>query len=225
MINFVKFPVTPHIDIPCDYNVRNDKILSLSEMNELLSCSITVEEKIDGSNVGISFSKEGSILIQNRGNYLMPPYKGQWAPLGKWLDMHIETLFDFLSDRFILFGEWCYAKHSVVYNKLPDWFIAFDIFDLEAKRFYSVKRRTDILFNLKLYSVPIITQGHFTIDQLRNMFGRSHFGDEICEGLYLRYDEDNWLHTRAKLVRTGFFQSIGEHWTKGKITKNVLLRY
>ena len=31
-----------------------------------------------------------------------------------------------LGDRLILFGEWCAAQHSLDYETLPDWFLAFD---------------------------------------------------------------------------------------------------
>jgi hypothetical protein len=31
--------------------------------------------------------------------------------------------------RHILFGEWCRAQHSVFYSRLPDYFLAFDIWD------------------------------------------------------------------------------------------------
>jgi hypothetical protein len=41
------------------------------------------------------------------------------------------------SPRFILFGEWVYAKHSIHYSKLPAYFIAFDIFDLQNQSFLS----------------------------------------------------------------------------------------
>ena len=38
-------------------------------------------------------------------------------------------LFEILSEKFILFGEWCYAQHSIFYDRLPDWFLGFDIYD------------------------------------------------------------------------------------------------
>jgi hypothetical protein len=28
----------------------------------------------------------------------------------------------------ILFGEWCATRHSLSYDKLPDWFIAYDLY-------------------------------------------------------------------------------------------------
>jgi len=45
-------------------------------------------------------------------------------------------LWDMLSSPdVILYGEWCYAKHSIHYTMLPDYFIAFDIFLKSAQRY------------------------------------------------------------------------------------------
>ena len=38
---------------------------------------------------------------------------------------------------YILFGEWMAAKHSIHYNKLPDTFIAFDLYDQTQGKFLS----------------------------------------------------------------------------------------
>ena len=43
----------------------------------------------------------------------------------------------------ILYGEWLCARHTVAYDKLPDWFVAFDIFDVPAGRFLSRRVQSD----------------------------------------------------------------------------------
>ena len=106
------------------------------EVSRLLAQSVTVEEKIDGANLGISFDENGDILLQNRGNWLESPLEGQWRPLKGWIQRRQEQLFDGLFDRYILFGEWCYATHTVYYNRLPDYFIGFDVFDKIERRFF-----------------------------------------------------------------------------------------
>ena len=51
---FFKFPSTPYIET--DINIqRNDKILSQSEVKNILGKPVTIEEKIDGANLGIFF--------------------------------------------------------------------------------------------------------------------------------------------------------------------------
>ena len=82
---FFKFPSTPYIET--DINIqRSDKILSKSEVRDILSKPVTIEEKIDGANLGISFTANGEIWLQNRGSYLMKPFVGQWKPLNNWIN-------------------------------------------------------------------------------------------------------------------------------------------
>ena len=40
-----------------------------------------------------------------------------------------------IGTRRVLFGEWMCVKHTVAYDKLPDWFIAFDILDMDEGKF------------------------------------------------------------------------------------------
>jgi hypothetical protein len=37
----------------------------------------------------------------------------------------------------VLFGEWLAARHTMPYDCLPDWFLAFDVLDSHAQRFLS----------------------------------------------------------------------------------------
>ena len=217
---FFKFPTTPHI-ISTSFNMtRSDKLLEAKEKDILLSNAVTIEEKIDGSNLGISFGQSGDLLLQNRGQYLSPPFSGQWRTLSNWVTTHQEKLFDVLEDRYILFGEWCYAKHSIYYSKLPDWFIGFDIYDTISQKFLAVPLRDKFLKSVEIASVPKIKYGTFMMDDLPGLLGRSAFGDSPCEGLYFRYDVGNWLKIRAKYVRPTFVQSINKHWRNTPMQKN-----
>jgi hypothetical protein len=123
----------------------------------------------------------------------------------------------------ILFGEWCYAVHSVRYDALPDWFIGFDVYDRRARRFWSAARRNELLHRIGLLSVPELERGHYRIQDLKLLLSAesSRFGGPI-EGLYLRQEDDGWLDHRAKLVRAEFVQSIGEHWSRRPIERNQL---
>lgn len=39
-----------------------------------------------------------------------------------------------------MFGEWCYQKHSVPYDVLPNFFVIFDYFEAKSGKFLSRKR-------------------------------------------------------------------------------------
>jgi hypothetical protein len=220
--DFFKFPSTPHLWLLGNIKVRSDKVMSTFECNDFLQHEIVVEEKVDGANLGISFDAEGTIRVQNRGSYLHLPGTGQWKKLIEWLAPRTDVLFEQLSNRYILFGEWCYAQHSVVYDHLPDWFLGFDIYDKHTTRFFSSGRRNNFFRLIDICKVPKIDRGYFTLSELSNLLSESHLSDKPMEGLYLRFDQGDWLAIRAKLVRPTFIQSVGEHWSHAGIKPNRL---
>ena len=115
-IDFYRFPHTPHLAWIGGDPVRNDKVLSLNEAKVFLSKPVAIEEKVDGANIGFSLGPEASLRIQQRGDYLQSPYKGQFSGLKTWLALHGPALEAFLHkpehQGLILFGEWGAARHS-----------------------------------------------------------------------------------------------------------------
>ena len=220
--DFFKFPSTPHLALLGDIEVRGDKVMSEPERNDFLRHEVVVEEKVDGANLGISFDAEGNIRAQNRGAYLHLPSSGQWKKLAEWLAPRTDELFEQLTDRYILFGEWCYAQHSVVYDRLPDWFLGFDIYDKSTARFFSCTRREGIFEAIGISKVPKIGRGHFTFMELSELLSQSQLSDKPAEGLYLRFDQGDWLVQRAKLVRPAFIQLVEQHWSRSGIKVNRL---
>lgn len=225
MSPFTKFPSTPHLAVLDGATVRHDKVLSHRKRDQFLSHEVTVEEKIDGANLGISFGGDGSLRLQNRGSFLVKPMTGQWKVLSEWIEPLTDRLFDLLTDRYILFGEWCYATHSVHYDRLPDWFVGFDIFDSVKSEFFCKSKRDEMFSTLGIIAVPCLTKGRLAFAEVVELLGHSHFGDVLAEGLYLRYDIGDWLGQRAKLVRPDFIQSIVQHWSRGPLQKNRLEGY
>ncbi len=220
--DFFKFPSTPHVALLGDVEIRDDKIMSESEQNEFLQHELVIEEKVDGANLGISFDAEGNIRAQNRGAYLYLPFTGQWKKLAEWLALRTDVLFDQLTDRYILFGEWCYAQHSVIYDRLPDWFLGFDVYDKSTGRFFSCARRDEIFRAIGMFQVPRVERGHFTLSALSELLSQSKLSDKPAEGVYLRFDQGDWLVQRAKLVRPSFIQSGEQHWSRSGIEANRL---
>jgi ATP-dependent RNA circularization protein (DNA/RNA ligase family) len=220
--DFFKFPSTPHLATLAGVDIRGDKVLSESERDEFLQHDLVVEEKVDGANLGISFDSEGNLRAQNRGAYLQLPGLGQWKKLGDWLTPRTDTLFEHLSDQFILFGEWCYAQHSVCYDRLPDWFLGFDIYDKRCGRFISAKRRDDLFTEIGVAQVPVLARGHFTYPEALQLISTSQLSDQPAEGIYLRFDQGDWLAQRAKLVRPAFIQAVEQHWSRSAIRPNRL---
>lgn len=224
MNDFFRFPHTPHLAWLGEGAPRDDKVLSRREADELLGGEVIVEEKFDGANLGLSARPGGGLRAQNRGQYLEPPYSGQFSRLASWLGGREALLAEGLESTRILFGEWCAALHSVAYDALPDWFLAFDVYDREVSGFWSTKRRDHFVGKMGLTAVPSLYVGHTTLDNLKTLLadGRSAFGGGPMEGLVVRRESGDALQARAKLVRADFSQAIGEHWSRRRIEWNVL---
>jgi hypothetical protein len=223
-MDFFRFPHTPHLAWLGAGQPRGDKLLGLSEVGELLARELIVEEKVDGANVGLSVDDTGTLRVQNRGSYLEPAHSHpQFKPLWRWLEPRAQSIAEALGPDLILFGEWCYAAHSLSYSRLPDWLLAFDIYSRTQGRFLCVRRRDELLGQLGLSVVPRLAQGRFDLAGLRGLLGNSRVGDSPAEGIYVRADEGDWLWGRAKLVRPEFAQAIQEHWSQRPVRPNQVV--
>lgn len=217
-----KFPHTPHLAWLGSAAPRADKVLTEAEARTMLSGDVVVEEKVDGANVGLSVRASGEIVAQNRGTVLGPGAHAQFQPLWPWVAARREQLARALGENLVLFGEWCFAVHSVRYSRLPDWFLGFDVYELGVGRFWSTRRRDALLAAVGVAPVPRLGEGRFDLKGLVATLGPSHVGDGPMEGVYVRRDDGDWLAQRAKVVRAEFVQSIGEHWSARPVERNRL---
>lgn len=222
MSEFFRFPHTPHIAWLSLGTPRDDKVLSQNEVDALLSGSVVVEEKLDGANLGFSIGPDGKLRVQNRGQYLIEPFSGQFSRLNSWLGEHQQALADRLDSQLILFGEWCAAKHSLDYESLPDWLMVIDVYDRTSNRFWSCKRRNALASPLGLATVPQLFAGKITLAELKAMLfaSASRYRKGPPEGLVIRQESSDWYEARAKLVRAEFTQTISEHWRSRSIEWN-----
>jgi ATP-dependent RNA circularization protein (DNA/RNA ligase family) len=224
MSSFFRFPHTPHLAWLGNGIPRDDKVLSIAAAQKLIEAEVVVEEKVDGANLGISIGIDGELRAQNRGQYLQEPFAGQFEKLGKWLAQHSEVLFDELTEDLILFGEWCAARHNIAYDRLPDWFLGFDVYDRTARRFWSTSRRNKLFKQIGIEIVTTVLTGRTTIAELNRLLQlqESFYRTGPLEGIVVRRESGEWLEARAKLVRSDFTQTIVEHWSRKGIVWNRL---
>lgn len=224
-MDFFRYPRTPHLAWLGLGEPREDKLFSPAEAREILSHDVVVEEKVDGANVGLSVDENGDLRAQNRGSYLAQGTSHpQFERLFPWLKTRQADLRKALSPGLILFGEWCYALHSIRYTRLPDWFVAFDVYDRTRRQFWSSSRRDEMVDRIGLTLVPRLASGRFDLGRLKDLLGQSKFGDGPAEGLYLRRDQGECLVARAKLVRPEFVQAIGQHWSSRALQHNRVVQ-
>ena len=224
-MNTTTFPRTPHLFIPPGLDIRDDKVLTREDCTEMLRHELVVEEKVDGANLGISIDGQGRLEYQNRNHRFSSGGKGQFETLGEWAYRRFESLQRLLSDRYVLFGEWCYARHSVRYDRLPDYFLGFDVYDRQEEFFLGTSERDLFFQEVGVQGVRRIAEGRFTKDRLIQilMAERSAYADLPIEGMVIRHDAGGRLVSRAKLVRPDFIQGISTHWSKGRIEINHLV--
>ena len=222
----IKFPRTKHI-MNLGAMTRDDLLMDKLDIETMLKGEVTVEEKIDGANMGFRLV-DGQISAQNRSHYVCSESHAQFKKLDQWIHMHKFDLMKILSQgNLIIYGEWLYSTHSITYTKLPDYFIMFDLYDVDTGTFYSRDYLERILSDTEIKLVPLIYRGKTTLDKLKSLVQtKSAFYDGVIEGVYVRsYDTTNTILThRAKIVRTDFI-SGNEHWTKGKQTLNTVIKF
>jgi hypothetical protein len=232
--DFTKYPRTPHLF--GSRGTDDDKHLGAQESRAFIAdSSLIVEEKLDGTNVGIHFTTAGRMVLQCRGHEITSGMHVQYDLFKQWTGCKRPVLEAMLGDRFILFGEWLYAKHSVHYRRLPHYFFEFDIYDKDGETFLDLASRMEMLENTNIHTVPVVHRGAATVAELHALIGASAFDsafdnpltgktDAVVEGLYLRTEADGRVSGRAKVVRPEFVAKLkqSEHWQYQAMTPNLL---
>ena len=239
MEKILKYPRTQHLQ--GSRLQAGDEDLSQIPFKEILGKYIVIEEKIDGANSAISFDEDGNLFLQSRGHYLRGGYSERhYNLLKQWANQNLELLYCALEDRYIMYGEWMYAKHTVFYDALPDYFMEFDIYDRERKVFLDTESRRKITDPMGIISsVPVLGKGVYKtkesilahignslyitenhIETLRALSEKQGLDVErqvretdpslTMEGLYIKVEEDGVVKQRMKYVRNSFYQCLME---------------
>lgn len=238
-LEILKYPRTPHLRGSRMQSGDHDDAVPYAA---LAGRHIVVEEKLDGANAALSFGADASLLLQSRGHYLQADQCGgrerQFNAYKQWARAHEDALMRLLDDRYVMYGEWLYAKHSLYYDALPHWFCEFDIWDRSAQHFLDTPRRHALLAGVPVVSVPVLYSGtapHRERDllamlapslarspgwkrafeaQVRRqkldlpLAWRQTDASDLAEGLYIKVEEGGQTVARYKFVRSDFVQVI-----------------
>ena len=119
-----------------------------------------------------------------------------------------------------IYGEYLALKHSIVYDALPAWIVAFDVYDHNAGRFLDRKAKLQVLETVGVPCVPLIYEGEIkTVDELIALLDRqSAFSTKSrIEGIVIK----NYpIQLMGKVVSYEFLTGIEKHWTKSAIVRN-----
>lgn len=232
-----KYPRTRHIE---GSGIQTgDEDLQVAPWSELAGKHLVVEEKIDGANCAISFDGLGRLLLQSRGHYLAGgPRERQFELLKGWAARYAAELHALLGQRTVLYGEWCYGKHSIFYTDLPHYLLEFDLYDIRDQVFLSTSRRRALLRDAPfISSVRVLHEGQLeSLLALQKLVGPSAYiapehrlqlrdaalgagldpaqvlretdPSGLMEGLYVKVEQDGVVTERYKFVRAGFLQTV-----------------
>src|SRR5437868_2831631 len=153
--DFIKFPRTPHLI--GSRGTDDDRHLSVAQSARLIADpSLIVEEKLDGANVGIHFTPAGRMVLQCRGHEITAGMHPQYDLFKQWTMSKRPVLEAALQDRYVLFGEWLYARHTIAYRRLPHFFLCFDLYDKQVDTFLDRALRQAILEKSGILAVPVL---------------------------------------------------------------------
>jgi len=134
-----------------------------------------------------------------------------------WVFERMDELYAILGKRqYVLFGEWLWCQHAVHYDRLPSYFLAFDLYDIAQKRFLSYDRMMRVLDG-RVPVVPLMWSSSASNSSESNKFEElkkfihldmtkrmSSHGSEAIEGVYVRLEQGGWVKDRFKLRRKTF---------------------
>jgi atypical dual specificity phosphatase len=234
----VKYPRTRHlVDLGGSGVARDDLMVPARDAAALVGmagtaaggATLTVEEKVDGANVGFSVdAATGAILAQNRSHYVDAGSHAQFRPLAGYIAAHEDGLRRVLAGGArVLYGEWLHARHSVHYTRLTSLFVAFDVWDAGARRFLSRAAFRAALAGTGIAAVPEVAVARpVTLGRLRaaavGTVSAFRDGGALAEGIVVRVDDGGWLVERVKLVRPDFIAG-NAHWSRGPLERNLVV--
>ena len=231
-----KYPRTRHLE--GSRLQPGDEDLEAAPFRALAGRHLVVEEKVDGANCAISFTPAGELRLQSRGHYLTGGAREKHFNLFKqWAQVHAGALRQRIGSRYVVYGEWLYAKHTVFYDRLPHYFLEFDVLDTRTDRFLDTPLRRELLAGLPVTSVPVLFSGKLSrMEELVGLLGPSHFirpghlerlrrqcrkrgldperavqetdRSTAMEGLYVKVEEERAVTERYKYIRAAFLQAV-----------------
>lgn len=206
---------------------KSKKCLTEAEVKVLLDGHTVFEEKVDGGVVGLAWDGEKHLAIGKHSMIHYSDNSKKFYGLNSWIYENYEKI-QKIPKGWIIFGEWLRAKHNIFYDNLPEYFVAFDIWD--GYRYLDLHSRSDILCRLGFAEVPLIYSGdNLDVEDVLciadgiSVSNMSRFSSsEVFEGIVIKnYDKQLY----GKYVRREFIESMEIHWLKKPLIENKLKSY
>lgn len=217
----------PHLNKEIS-NLTHDDILLETDIQFPLEC--WVQEKIDGSSMGCSWLDNAPILrnrefILKKGySKIKTPAKKQFTSAWNWIHKHekdIKFIAEMCYSPICLYGDWMYAEHSLHYDKLPDLFIAYDIWSVEDNAYLSPELVEELLSKT---SIQYIKPYKITFNSIQEIIELSEkeslYRNGIREGIVIKHADGRLCTNMYKVVNNKFVRR--EDFNKELKKNNVI---
>ena len=202
--NYGSIPHLPQSRKGSDKRISEGQARIATEKARDSNDEIIVQEKLDGSNVGIA-RKDGQIIPLSRAGYRAEtsPYE-QHHEFANWVlqPNNWKRFTELLNEGERLVGEWLMQAHGTRYNLQHEPFVAFDLM-AGSKRFIYDK----LVDRTKPFDVVLpylIHKGSpISVEKALGKLGRKgfHGADDFAEGAIWRVERDGEVDFLAKYVR------------------------
>jgi len=201
-VKLYKYPRTFHV--PWSEGCTSDD-KRLENMDSFKGKQVAVTEKMDGENANIYSNYFHARSLDGRHHQSQAYAK------------HIASKIGYLLGDLRVCGENMYAKHSIEYSNLEDYFLAFSIWD--GTRCLSWKEYITTIRILNLSTVPNLYQGIYDEKKIKTLFK----DDGKSEGYVIRvmdsFELNDFSKSVAKFVRKNHVKT-DNHWKNQEIIKN-----
>jgi len=217
-MNSPKYNRTFHL--PWSKGATNDDKIA-TDLSCVINEPIVITEKIDGSNTSLETS--GCFARTHSGPPSHPSFDGLKA-------LHASIKYS-MPNNLQLFGEWCFALHSIAYSELPGYFLLFNVRELGEPSIWLSWEEVELWAEeVAVPTVPVLFQGSVKNetelqDLVVSLMDQPSYCGGIREGVVVRvqrkfYDKDFSLCV-LKMVRANHVQT-SDHWKDQEIVKNKL---
>lgn len=192
------------------------------DISSLLNIPIVITEKMDGSNT--SLEANGCYARSHAGAPTHTSFDGLKA-------LHAQVKFK-IPEGIQLFGEWCFALHSIEYNQLPSYFMMFNVRHLNSTeaKWASWEEVEMWAEEILVPTVPVLFKGTVKSEkEMQSLIESFMIQPSNCggnrEGVVARvaseFSDKDFDTCVLKCVRANHVQT-SEHWLTQEIVKNKL---
>ena len=203
-----------------EINVKGKYMLQPKDEKLLINGNVYITEKMDGANSGIH-KKNGKTHLQKKGSNIDGSHL-QYKYFELWGYENFEKIKS-LPDNMVYYGELMFCTHTIFYDKLPDWFLIFAIYDLKKNKFLKWEKVTEIANQYGFYTVPFLYEGKTDKNHLMSLIKKESLYGDTSEGIVIQNIRQQ---IRGKIVKPEFFKKIDDeecHWSHIHIKFNKLV--